>query len=106
MESTKLKSKAVQKESTTNPPTILVHRIIIKPLMINKNNPKVTMVKGNVSTTIMGLIKILINPKTKATISEVVKLSTCTPDIKLEISKTKPAVIKSRNSIFIFLYFN
>lgn len=106
MESIKLKSKAVQKESTTNPPTILVHKTITKPLMINRNNPKVTMVNGKVSTTIMGLIKILMSPKTNATINEVTKLSKCTPDIKFESSNTKPAVIKSRNSIFIFLYFN
>ena len=105
MESNKLKISAVQNESTTNPPTILVHKIITKPLIINKNNPKVTMVKGRVKTTIMGLIKILINPNTKATIIEVTKLSTCTPVMKFEISNTNPEVIKSRKSIFIVFLF-
>lgn len=101
MESTKLKSKAVQKESTTNPPTILVHKTITKPLIIKRKNPKVTMVNGRVSTTIMGLIKILIRPKTNATINEVTKLATCTPEMMLESNKTNPAVIKRRNIMFI-----
>jgi hypothetical protein len=44
--------------------------------MTNKNNPKVIIVTGSVSITNIGLIKILSNPKTIATIKAVVKLAT------------------------------
>ena len=71
-----LKIKAVQKVSTLNPPTILVHNKIISALITNKNNPKVIIVTGSVSMTNIGLIKILSNPKTTATIKAVVKLPT------------------------------
>lgn len=71
-----LKSNAVQKESTTNPPTIFVHSNIIKALITNRNKPKVTMVKGKVSNTIIGFINIFSNPRTKATIIDVVNPST------------------------------
>ena len=76
IESTTLKTKAVQKESTVNPPTILVHIIITIALITSRNNPKVKMVNGKVNKIIMGLIKILMIPKTKATIREVTKLAT------------------------------
>lgn len=82
MESKKLKSKAVQNVSTTNPPTIWVHNIIINPLITKRNNPKVTKVNGKVNTTITGLMNTLMTPKTNATISEVVKLCTCTPEMR------------------------
>lgn len=44
--------------------------------MTNKNNPKVKMVTGKVKITIMGLINILSNPRTTATIMAVVKPAT------------------------------
>jgi len=72
----RLKSNAVQNESTLNPPTILSHKSIIIALITNKNNPRVTMVNGRVNITNIGLIKILSNPKTTATIKAVVKLAT------------------------------
>ena len=72
----RLKKRAVQKESTPNPPTILSHSSMIIALITNKNRPKVTMVNGNVNITNIGLIKILSNPKTTATIKAVVKLAT------------------------------
>jgi hypothetical protein len=71
-----LKIKAVQKESTLKPPTISEHNKIIIALITNKNKPNVTMVTGNVNITRIGLINKLSNPKTTATIKEVVKLST------------------------------
>ena len=71
-----LNSKAVKKVSTSKPPTILSHNIIIKPLMTNKNNPSVKKVIGKVNKTKIGLIKILSKPKTMATKSAVVKLAT------------------------------
>lgn len=82
IDNTTLKSNAVQKVSTLNPPTILVHNKIIIALITNKNNPKVTMVKGSVNNTNMGFIKILSNPNTTATSKAVTKPSTCTPFIK------------------------
>lgn len=72
----KLKNKAVKKVSTLKPPTIFVHNKIISALITNKNNPKVTIVTGKVSTTKMGLIKILSNPRTMATINAVVNPAT------------------------------
>ena len=46
--------------------------------------------------------QIFSNPNTIATNNAVVKLSTCTPGIKFEISKTKAAVIIILISRFIF----
>ncbi len=71
-----LKNKAVQKVSTLNPPTIFVHNKIINALITNKNNPNVMMVTGNVSITNIGLINILSNPRTIATINAVVNPAT------------------------------
>jgi hypothetical protein len=77
-----LKNKAVQKESTSNPPTILVHKRISMALITNKNNPSDIIVTGKVNITKIGLIKILSIPKTTATMRAVEKLATRTPDIK------------------------
>ena len=55
---------------------------MISALITNKNNPKVTMVTGNVKKTSKGLIKVLSNPSTTAMIIEVTKLETVIPDIK------------------------
>ncbi len=71
-----LKIKAVQKESTWKPPTISEHNKIMIALITNKNKPNVTIVTGNVRITKIGLINKLSNPKTTATIKEVMKLST------------------------------
>lgn len=71
-----LNNKAVQNESTPNPPTILEHNKIINALMTNKNNPKLRMVTGKVSITKIGLINILSKPKTMATNKAVVKPAT------------------------------
>jgi hypothetical protein len=71
-----LKSNAVQKESTLNPPTILEHHKMIIAFITNKNNPKVKIVTGSVNKTNIGFIKIFNNPKTIATRIEVPKLST------------------------------
>lgn len=77
-----LKNIATQNVSTVNPPTILVHSKIIKAFTTNKNKPKVTIVKGKVSNTMIGLIKILSNPKTTATTIAVKGPATCTPGKK------------------------
>lgn len=81
-ESIILNSNAVQNESTTKPPTILEQSKMIKALMTNRNNPKVTRVTGNVKNIKIGFTKILSNPKTTATIIEVTKLETVIPDMK------------------------
>lgn len=73
---------ATHKVSTVKPPTILVHNNITRPLTTNKNNPKVTIVKGKVNNTIMGLIKILSSAKTTATTIAVNGPATCTPGKK------------------------
>jgi hypothetical protein len=52
------KKQCRQNESTLNPPTILSHGMMIKALITNKNNPKVTKVIGKVNITKMGLINI------------------------------------------------
>jgi hypothetical protein len=96
---------AVQKEFIRNPSTSLEHNKIMPPLITNKNNPNVKIVAGNVNITNIGLMKILSNPKTAATIIAVVKLSTSTLVIKLAISITKAAVIKILISSLISFYF-
>lgn len=96
-----LNINAVQNEFTLNPSTSLEHNKIINALMANKNNPNVTMVTGNVNITKIGLINMLSNPKTTATIKAVVKSATLTLVIKWEISKTKPEVIRILISSFI-----
>jgi len=77
-----LKIKAVQNEFTLNPPTILEHIKIITALITNKNKPNVRIVAGNVNMTKIGLINILSNPKTTATIIAVLKSATSTLVIK------------------------
>ena len=77
-----LNNKAVQKLLTSKPVTISVHSMIMTALMTNKNKPNVMMVTGKVNKTKIGLMKILSNPKTTATIIEVPKLSTRTPGRK------------------------
>lgn len=101
MERITLNNKAVQNEFILNPSTSLEHNKIINAFMANKNNPNVTIVTGKVNSTKIGLINMLSNPKTTATINAVVKSTTVTLVIKLEISKTKPAVIRILKSSFI-----
>ena len=77
-----LKKNAHQKPSTTKPGTIELVIRISKALTINKNRPNVSRVIGSVSKIISGLTKRLRIPKTRATISAVQKLATCTPGSK------------------------
>ena len=81
-----------------------MHNRIINALITNKNNPKVSSVTGNVSNTRIGLTKALSNPKTTATINEVVKLATTTPGIKCAMTTTRIAVIIIR--MIRFMVFN
>jgi hypothetical protein len=73
--------------------------------MTSKNKPNVTIVMGKVNKMRMGFIKMLSNPRTTATISEVVKVSTETPGIKCAMTTTKRAVIKILKSKFMFIVF-
>ena len=100
-----LKNIAVRKPSTAKPPTILVHRSIISALMTSRNSPNVIIVTGKVSNTKIGFIKILSNPKTMATMTEVVKLATLTPGIKWAMTITRNAVTRILMIRFINFYF-
>lgn len=71
-------------------------------MITNKNNPKVISVTGNVSNTKIGFTNALSNPKTTATINEVVKLATATPGIKCAMITTRMAVIRILMSRFMF----
>lgn len=95
---------AVQKEFILKPSTNIEHILIIAPLTTKRNNPKVRTVTGNVRIVKTGFTNIFSNPKTAATITAVVKLSTSTVDIKLEISITKPAVISILKISFISFF--
>ena len=75
-ESTILKINAVKKESTLKPPTILAHNKIKMALITNRNKPKVNTVTGRVKRISIGFTKTFNNPKTTATIIDVVKFST------------------------------
>jgi hypothetical protein len=77
-----LKNKAVQNESTSKPPTILEHKMMINALITNKNKPNVTIVTGRVKKTKIGLINVFSSPKTTATNIDVTKLETVIPDMK------------------------
>lgn len=96
-----LKSMAVQKESTLKPPTICVQRRMISALMTSKNKPSVRMVTGRVKSTMIGFMKMLSNPSTIATMTDVKKLSTCTPPMNREITMTSTAVTNILNNRFI-----
>lgn len=65
--------------STVNPGTksVVIRNIIA--LTTKMNNPNVSMVKGKVSKTRTGLIKVLITPKTIAARSADVKVETLIP---------------------------
>jgi hypothetical protein len=99
-----LNSKAVKKEFILKPPTILEHNRIKIALITSRNKPKVNTVTGSVNKIRIGFTKTFNNPKTIATIIEVVKFSTSTPFITLERNITNIAV----KTIFInsFMIFN
>jgi hypothetical protein len=78
---------------------------MISALMTNKNNPKVTSVTGKVSKIKIGFTNALSNPKTTATINEVVKLATATPGIKCAMITTRMAVIRILMSRFMINVF-
>lgn len=81
-ERTILKINAVKKESTLKPPTILSHSKINIAFITSRNKPKVNTVTGRVKRISIGLTNTFSNPKTMATIIEVIKFSTYTPFIK------------------------
>jgi hypothetical protein len=77
-----LKIKAVQNESTLNPPTIFEHNKIMTALITNRNKPNENIVAGNVNRIKIGFTNRLSKPKTTATIKAVSKLATFTLGIK------------------------
>lgn len=74
-----LKRIAHKKFVTSNPSTIPLTIMIKSPLIIREKSPNVKKVIGRVSIEIIGLIKVLMTPKTMATTNAVMKLSICTP---------------------------
>lgn len=96
-----LKKTAIQKVSTSKPPTISVQSIIISALITSKNSPKVSNVMGNVNKISNGFTKRLSSPNTTATIKEVEKLSTLTPGMKCAMITTRMAVRRIRKIRFI-----
>jgi len=73
IDKTKLNINAAKNPSTANPKTNLSTKRIINALITRENNPRVRRVIGKVNKTKTGLIKVLINPKTTATIRAVYK---------------------------------
>jgi len=102
-ESTKLNNIALQKEVTVKPFTSSLHSSIIIPLIMSKNNPRVSIVTGRVKNTSMGFIKMLSSPNTTATINAVMTLFTETPGKKYEIRSTNTAVKIMFISVFIIV---
>lgn len=76
---TKLKRIAHQKFLTKKPGTRALVRRIRKPLITKINNPKVKILMGRVKRIRIGLRKVLITPKTMATIKAVKTVSILTP---------------------------
>lgn len=73
MERRMLNSKAVQILDTAKPSISLSANRMIKALMINRNNPSVTMVIGKVRMINIGFTKRFNRPRTTATISADIK---------------------------------
>lgn len=99
-----LKIRADPKLLTTKPSTNLSQIKIIRALITNKNNPKVTIVTGNVKKTKIGFTKTLSKPKTTAIMTAVVSDATEMPAIKLSIIKTITAVRMMRMMVFIIFF--
>ncbi len=75
-ESTILKINAPINPSTLKPRTIFEHKIMIAAFITNKNKPNVIKVIGKVNNTKIGFTNKFKSPNTKATINEVLRLST------------------------------
>jgi hypothetical protein len=82
MDNKTLKIIADKKPLTTKPSTNLSQSITIIALMMSRKSPKVRIVTGNVKNTIIGFTKMLSNPKTMATMIEVVNDCTVMSSIK------------------------
>ena len=74
-----LNHRADQNPITTNPSTTLLASKTITAFITRENKPNVKKVIGKVKNEKIGLINVLINPKTKATPTAVRKLDTATP---------------------------
>jgi hypothetical protein len=94
-----LKSNAHQNPSTTNPGTILPISIMIRALITRRKNPSVTMVTGIVRKTSTGRINVLRIAKAIATMSAVIKFSTCTPRLRSQEVIRTAQVYKSKRKI-------
>ena len=82
MDNKTLKISADKKPLTAKPATNLSQSITIIALMMSRKSPKVRIVTGNVKNTMIGFTKILSNPKTMATMIDVVNDCTVMSSIK------------------------
>ncbi len=65
------------------------------------NNPSVSMLTGNVSNEITGLIKVLISPMIKATNNAVTNEPTEIPETKYDVASTAQVSANHLNKILI-----
>jgi len=101
IERTKLKRSACQNPDTANPGTKFETARTKKAFIMKVKSPNVRMVKGKVKSTRIGLINILIAPRTTATINAVNNPSTITPGSIYALIIT--AIVFKINLINIFL---
>ena len=100
IESKILKSRAYQNPSTINPLTKASQIIIIRALITNKNNPKVTMVTGSVNMIRIGFTNRFNKTRTAATTIAIRKLSTEIPGKILARMTTEIALSKISMMVF------
>lgn len=86
-QSKKAPIKAGMNPKTSKPGTIKAVSLIKRALIIKVKNPKVRIFMGKVKSTIIGLIKALIIPKTSATTRAVRKEATLNPGRYWEIKR-------------------
>jgi len=93
IDKTMLNNIATQNPSTLNPSFIIfeVTRMMVA-LITNRNNPRVTIVIGNVRNIKMGFTYTFIKTNNTETTMAMGKLFTSTPGIRLAITKTAKAV--------------
>jgi hypothetical protein len=76
----------------------------MKPLIINKNNPKLTIVKGNVNKTITGLTMALTMERI-ALVSIAVPIPSIETDVKIFAKNSSNPVVISTFIIHVFNFY-
>lgn len=102
IDKTKLKRRAEKNPSTLNPGTILLTKSINTAFITKVKSPKVRIFRGRVKSSKIGLINMLIAPRTTATMRAVINPSTLTPGrIYALITTARALTIKLTNNIFL-----